>query len=107
MLRDIPARFVHLVVLTKMGKAICTLKIMPETVEVDLRGLEKQLKAKLATIQIEVVKVERENIAFGLMALKLIFLIDEDKGDTDKIESLCKEVPGVLNAEIVDMRRSF
>ena len=90
-----------------MGKAICTLKIMPETVEVDLRGLEKQLKAKLATIQIEVVKVERENIAFGLMALKLIFLIDEDKGDTDKIEALCKEVPGVLNAEIVDMRRSF
>ena len=37
-----------------MGKAICTLKIMPESVDVDLRKLEEQLKEKLKILNIDV-----------------------------------------------------
>ncbi len=90
-----------------MGKAIITLKVMPESVDVNLHALKSRLTEVLASHDITVSKIEEEPIAFGLVALHLIFLLDEDKGDTETIETWCKEVEGVMNAEVIDMRRSF
>ena len=90
-----------------MGQVIVTMKVMPESIETDLTHLDQLLTAALAKHDIKVSKVEREPIAFGLMALKLIFLMDENKGDTETLENACKAVEGVMNAEVTDMRRSF
>ena len=40
-------------------------------------------------------KTEQEPIAFGLKALKIIFVMDEAKGSTDELESKIKEIEGV------------
>ena len=90
-----------------MGQAIVTLKIMPENVEVDLKQLEEAITTTLAKHEIKVSKIDREPIAFGLLALNVIFLMDENKGDTETLEKACKEIKGVMNAEVTDMRRSF
>lgn len=80
---------------------------MPESIEIDLTALEQTLTTTLGTYDVKVSKIEREPIAFGLMALKLIFLLDENKGDTETLENACKKIEGVMNAEVTDMRRSF
>ncbi len=80
---------------------------MPEGVDVNLTDLEQVITKVLLTYDIKVSKVEKEPIAFGLMALKLIFLMDENKGDTETLENACKAIEGVMNAEVTDMRRSF
>jgi len=90
-----------------MGQAIVTLKVMPESVEINLSDLEKEITHVLAQHDIKVSKIDREPIAFGLLALNVIFLMDENKGDTETLENACKSLKGVMNAEVTDMRRSF
>ena len=90
-----------------MGQAIVTLKVMPESVDTNLNELEKEITNTLAQHDIKVSKIEKEPIAFGLLALNVIFLMDENKGDTETLENACKSVKGVMSAEVTDMRRSF
>ena len=90
-----------------MGKAIVTLKIMPESPSTDLTKLQKEATEKIKAGKGTVGKVEFEPIAFGLKSLNIIFLIDEETGKTEEIAEACQKLPGVSSAEITDMRRSF
>ena len=90
-----------------MGQAIVTLKIMPESPSTDLKKIQEEATKKIIAKGGKVGKVEFEPIAFGLKALKLIFLIDEEKGDTEGIATDCQSIKSVNSAEITDMRRSF
>ncbi|MEK6904351.1 MAG: elongation factor 1-beta, partial [Nanoarchaeota archaeon] len=83
-----------------MGKAFVTLKIMPEDVEVDLKALENEVTEIIRSCNGSVGKVETEPIAFGLNALKIIFLIDEG-GNTEVIEEKCKKLSKISSAEII------
>lgn len=90
-----------------MGKVIVTLKIMPESPDADLKEIEKKAEEIIRNYDGQVGKVEEEPIAFGLKALKIIFLADEEKGNTDAIEEGCKKLANISSAEITDMRRSL
>ncbi|HLD15516.1 MAG TPA: elongation factor 1-beta [Candidatus Nanoarchaeia archaeon] len=90
-----------------MGQVIITLKIMPESPSTDLQKVQEEATKKISSKGGKVGKVEFEPIGFGIKALKLIFLIDEDKGDTEGVALECQKIAGVSSAEIVDMRRSF
>ncbi|MBW3003846.1 elongation factor 1-beta [Candidatus Woesearchaeota archaeon] len=91
-----------------MGTAIVTIKIMPETPEVNLE--EVQVKA------LELIKgyagdtenkIEIEPIAFGLKALNIIFVVDEAKGSPDAVADKITEIEGVQSAEVTDVRRAI
>jgi len=86
-----------------MANIIITLKIMPEGVETDLDKLEKEVEGKLEGEM----KKEREEIAFGLKALKFMFIWDEDKGNVDSLEEEIKKIDGVRSVEVVDVRRAI
>ena len=59
-----------------MATVVVTLKIMPESPNVDLRNIEKEAKSKIqAFTDNEEMKSEQEPIAFGLKALKIIFAL--------------------------------
>lgn len=91
-----------------MAKVVVTLKIMPESPEVDLAAIEKEAKAKIIDFsQNEEMKIEQEPIAFGLKALKITFLMDESKGSTETLEQDIKTISGVNSVEAVDVRRAI
>ena len=63
----------------------------------------KEEVAKLVKIQDSKI----EPVAFGLKALKIFFVLDESKGNIDSLEEKIKEIEGVGNVEVVDMRRAI
>ncbi len=90
-----------------MANAIITLKIMPESPDVDLSALEVAAKEKIAAFAGEgETRTEIEPIAFGLKALKIIFVMDEQKGSPDVLSEEVATLEGVNSAEISDVRRA-
>ncbi len=80
---------------------------MPESVDVSLDALETKTKEKIIAFGGDVLKIEKEPIAFGLVALKIIFSMDEAKGSTDNLEEDLKKEEDIMNVEVVDVRRAF
>lgn len=90
-----------------MAMAIATMKIMPVSPEEDLAVIEEKAKAIVKGFAGEgETRVEIEPIAFGLKALKITFVMDEDKGSPDAIEEDILAIPGVNSFEIIDVRRA-
>ena len=91
-----------------MARVVVTLKIMPESPEIDLSKIEAKAKTKIVDFsQSKEMKIEQEPIAFGLKALKITFVMDESKGSTDALEEHIKNVSGVNSVEVVDVRRAI
>lgn len=79
---------------------------MPESLETELKGVEKEAKDYINKYG-EVGKVEMEEVAFGLKAINLTFVVDENKGGTDELEDLIRNIDGVGSAEVTDVRRAI
>ncbi len=93
---------------TKMANAIITVKIMPDSPEVDLAKVEEEAKKTIAELAGEgETKTEIEPVAFGLKAVKIIFVMDEAKGSPDPIAEKITQIEGVNSAEITDVRRAI
>ena len=91
-----------------MANAVVTIKIMPESPETDLAKLEAAAKEKIRGFAGEgETKTEIEPIAFGLKALKIIFVMDEEKGSPDPVAEEIQDLEGVNSAEVVDVRRAI
>lgn len=90
-----------------MAQVVITLQIMPEDPEVDLSKIESEAKKAIAESGGEVGKVELLPVAFGLKALRLIFVADEKKGGTEQLEEKIANIPGVMSVEVTDVRRAI
>ena len=91
-----------------MAQAIITIKIMPESPDVDLDVIcEQALKKIIAFAGEGQTKQEKEPIAFGLVALKITFVMDEDKGTADDLEADIETLEGVQSVETIDVRRAI
>jgi elongation factor 1-beta len=90
-----------------MANVIITLKIMPESPEVNLNSVEEQTKKHIIEFAGNTeFKTEQEPIAFGLKALKIIFVMDESRGSTEALENKIREISGINSVEVVDVRRA-
>lgn len=90
-----------------MATVVITMRIMPENPEVDLSRLETEAKKEIAAFGGEVGKVELVPVAFGLKAIDIFFVSDESKGGTEDLEKKISEIPGVMSAEVTDVRRAI
>ena len=90
-----------------MAYVIVTLKIMPEGVDVSLTDLEKSSQKIIENYGCRMQRVEKEPIGFGLVALKITFSMDENKGSTDALEDQLKEITGIMNVEVVNVGRAL
>ena len=91
-----------------MANAIVTIKLMPESPDVDMDALLVETKKLIAEFAGEGdTKDEIEPIAFGLKALKVTFVMDEALGSPDKLEETVGALPGVNSFEVVDVRRAL
>lgn len=91
-----------------MAQVIVTLKIMPESPEVDLAKITEEAKNKIIDFAgAGDMKIEEKPIAFGLKAINIIFVMDEAKGSTEPLEDLISEIEGVKSVEVIDVRRAI
>ncbi|MBU1246168.1 MAG: elongation factor 1-beta [Nanoarchaeota archaeon] len=91
-----------------MANSVITIRIMPISPEVDLEQLKVKVKEAIVNYAGEgETKDEVVPVAFGLQALKIIFVVDEARGGTDDLEKEIAEIEGVNSIEVIDVRRAL
>lgn len=90
-----------------MAQLVVTIKLMPESPDVDLKKIEEEATKEITKFGGDVGKVEIEPIAFGLKAVNLIFVMNESLGNTDNLEEILSKIKGVESVEVTDLRRAI
>ncbi len=87
-----------------MAKAIITFKLMPESPEVDLESIKKEVQ-EIARDEgaIGQMQVKEEPIAFGLKAVLVMAMYDVEDADFDAIAEKMAKIEGVQSAEVAKM----
>ncbi len=88
-----------------MAKVMVSMRIMPESVEINLKKLEEEIKKEITNFGGDVVGVIVSPIAFGLNALDIEFFMDESKGALDPLEEKISNIEGVVSASTTSVRR--
>ena len=89
-----------------MASVIVTFKVVMESPEVDIESVKDKAISTIEEYGCDVGKIEIEEVAYGIKAIKLIFIMDEKKGSTDALEEKVKELEGVSSLEVTDVRRA-
>jgi len=87
-----------------MGKVAAQLKVMPENPEVDLSDLEERLEASLPE-GAQLNGVERDDVAFGLVALLPTVTVADDAGGTEAVEEAFRGVADVESVSVESVGR--
>ena len=67
-----------------MGEVVNTLKVMPESPEVDLEALKAAITDAMPE-DAELHEITEEPIAFGLVALNVVFIVEDGEGGTGSL----------------------
>lgn len=87
-----------------MGKVATQLKVMPESPDVDLDALEESLENVLPE-GAKVSRTDRDDVAFGLVALLPTVIIPDDAGGSDAVEDAFATVDGVESVSVEQVGR--
>lgn len=87
-----------------MAKAIITFKLMPESVDVDLKPISEQALAIARKAgAIGEMQAKEEPIAFGLKAVLILAMFDVGNADFEGIANTMSSIEGVQSAEVAKM----
>ncbi len=89
-----------------MGKSAVQYKIMPESLDVDLKNLEKEAKETIEKMGGVFSASEEQPIAFGLKALIVSLAYPEEK-EIDELGNALGDISGVSSVEMIDYRRAL
>lgn len=87
-----------------MGTAGIKFKIMPESPDIDLGEIEKEIKSKIKQGGGKNRQYDQQPIAFGLKALIAFFEWGEDQ-ELEPIQEEIQKLEGVKSVEVIDMRK--
>jgi elongation factor 1-beta len=91
-----------------MANAVVTIRIMPESPEIDLKKIEEHaLKEILHFAGKGDTKIEIIPVAFGLKSINITFIMDEKLGGPDPLERKIEAIEGVNSVETIDVRRAI
>lgn len=85
-----------------MAEVLVTVKIMPEGADVDMDALSDSI-GKINGGRLN--SVQKEPIAFGLVALIASYVLEDKEGGTDNLENALKEIGDVGNVEVTEVSR--
>ena len=86
-----------------MGEVALTLKVMPESPEVDLEALKEAIKNAVDEKEFE--RIEEEPIGFGLVALIVTIVVDDGEGGSEPAEQAIAALDDVATVEVTHMTR--
>ncbi|AGB16002.1 translation elongation factor aEF-1 beta [Halovivax ruber XH-70] len=87
-----------------MGKVAAAIKVMPNSPEIDLDDLQERLEASLPE-GAKINGVEREDVAFGLIALIPTVIVPDGSGGTEAVEDSFADVDGVESVDVENVGR--
>ncbi|MFB6169657.1 MAG: elongation factor 1-beta [Haloarculaceae archaeon] len=87
-----------------MGKVAAQLKVMPQSPEVDLDELQDRLEESLPE-GAKINGVERDDVAFGLVALLPTVVVPDEAGGTEAVEEAFAGVEGVESVSVESVGR--
>lgn len=90
-----------------MARVIVTIDLMPEDPAINLTILQKSAEEKIKNFGGDIGRTSIEPIAFGLKMLKIMFIMDENKGSTEPLEKSLSEIQGVKSVNVSDVRRTI
>ena len=91
-----------------MAKVVVSFRIMPQNTSIDLSKLEVEIKKEIVDFcNSKEFKTQIEPIAFGLKALKILFVMDESIGSTEELEKKISQIDGIESVEVTDVRRAI
>ena len=91
-----------------MARVVVTLRVMPQSTNVDLSKIEIQAKKEIVEFcDSREFKTQIQPIAFGLNALIIFFVMDESKGSTEALEKKISHIESVESVEVTDVRRAI
>ncbi|MEM4554511.1 MAG: hypothetical protein QXT25_01530 [Candidatus Anstonellaceae archaeon] len=82
-----------------MGQVAVTLRIVPQEME-GFQALKEEISKNLKPY-----KLEEEPLAFGIVALKAVFIVEDKSGGTDLLEQKAASLPNVSSVEITSVDR--
>ncbi|MFH8119857.1 MAG: elongation factor 1-beta [Candidatus Aenigmatarchaeota archaeon] len=85
-----------------MVEVIVEMKIFPKNVEIDIDDLERKIIDKISPE-----RIEKEPVAFGLVALKIVKMVKDEEGQMDELERRIREVEEVGEVEVINVTRSI
>ncbi|MDQ1261793.1 MAG: elongation factor 1-beta [Euryarchaeota archaeon] len=86
-----------------MGDAAVRMKVMPVSMDVDLKMLAEEIK-KVVPSFARLHAIQEMPIAFGLKALIVVTIMDDKGGRSpDEIEEAVRNLPGVESAEVEEV----
>jgi len=87
-----------------MGDVAAAIKVMPESPDVDLDALEDRLSESLPE-GAEISGFDRDDVAFGLVALIPTVLVEDQAGGTEAVEEAFADVDGVESVSVENVTR--
>ena len=87
-----------------MGKVAAKIKVMPNSPDIDLDALQERLEESLPE-GAKINGVERDDVAFGLVALYPTVIVPDDSGGTDAVEEAFTGVDGVESVSVENVGR--
>ncbi|WP_284008678.1 elongation factor 1-beta [Haloarcula pelagica] len=87
-----------------MGKVAAKIKVMPQSPEVDLDDLQERLEGALPE-GAKIKGFERDDVAFGLVALFPTVIIPDESGGTDAVEEAFADVDDVESVDVDSVGR--
>ncbi|MFH1623076.1 MAG: elongation factor 1-beta [Candidatus Aenigmatarchaeota archaeon] len=85
-----------------MSGVIATFKVMPAGIDVNLDMLEAKIKEDVKPDQLK-----REPIAFGLVALIVVKIVQDEAGEIDRIEDALKKIDGVGEVQVTEVTKAL
>ena len=83
-----------------MGKVAVILQVMPEDRETDLEGIREEIRSRL-----DPKEIKDEPVAFGLVSLKVLKVVPDDAGGSDKLEEELLKIDGVKDVRVTDQNK--
>jgi elongation factor 1-beta len=87
-----------------MGKVAAKVKVMPQSPDVDLDALQDRLEQSLPE-GAKIKGFERDEVAFGLVALLPTVVVPDDAGGTEAVEEAFIGVEGVESVSVENVGR--
>ena len=87
-----------------MGKVAASIKVMPESPEIDLDSLEQRLEQALPE-GARINGFERQEVAFGLVALLPTVIVPDESGGTEAVEESFANLEVVESVDVEDVGR--
>jgi elongation factor 1-beta len=84
-----------------MAKVLVVFRILPKE-DADIDELEKRVANSILPE-----RIEREPIAFGLIALKASKLVEDKEGEIQKIEEKLNSIELISQVEVVEVTRTL